>query len=334
MWQAGIRMQAALVASWPAIGPVLPLIVFCCLCLAAVLVSPKRGQLLLVRFGVYLGILVSLVYLVCVLSATGPASPIAAAMVGIVAILVLRIVPWVSGYARRFTLAHLFAFTAVVAFGAAALGYLDLGGDLLVGVALVGLLVIASAPTLTFITYAWFGVLLFRLNKLPTAPVARRRTLFAWLAATFGGCIAWYASWRASLDVMTTEYVSLPSAVNCYVSTAAARGHQWLVKVDSLAGEGMRISRQTKRLKFLELAIRAAAPAAHQRLRDAYDAIGPSLARVCLKSVWFSDMTYVCLLPLELVAELLRCVARFPSSRIREIYSQPRIDIAHASGCD
>lgn len=111
-----------------------------------------------------------------------------------------------------------------------------------------------------------------------------------WLAAHFG-------AWRASVDWMLIEYAKLPSTPpeDCYVCTAAARGHGWLTQTERCRYP---VSDQMRRLKAVELILRHTSPRLHRTCRAIYDRTGPALA-ARLVHPWLADIAYLSLKPLE-----------------------------------
>jgi len=113
--------------------------------------------------------------------------------------------------------------------------------------------------------------------------------------------------WIASLFWSRYCYQSLPDQPpSCFVVTAAARGHRWLVgPIIAIQGRGCRRLANRQLLTFwrLEAAWRARAPRSHQAFRQLYNRLAPGLARR-IASPWAADMTYLLLKPAELAARL------------------------------
>ena len=144
-----------------------------------------------------------------------------------------------------------------------------------------------------------------------------------------GWLLAYAASWKYSLDAMLAEYAKLPTVEpKCYVSAAAAHGHAQFVGVaqfrelDAVCDlhSAYPVNMQMCRLKFLEFALAAALPGVHRAVRRAYNACGPRAAAACRSNVWLADASYLALKPLEVVAELLRIVARVPLRELTRLY--------------
>jgi len=99
-------------------------------------------------------------------------------------------------------------------------------------------------------------------------------------------------------------YKSLPlehPGGQCYVVTAAARGHGSVVGsrgVILLDGGRMPVNDQMRFLKAGELLLQAASPVCHRLVRVVYDRIGPVLARMLFCAV-LADVAYLVLKPVE-----------------------------------
>lgn len=112
-------------------------------------------------------------------------------------------------------------------------------------------------------------------------------------------------AWAVSVYKMIELYKALPTQPppDCYIATAAARGHPALVgsqPVHRKTGTLM-VNRQLQTLKCAELALQALAPRLHRTLRFVYDIIGPPLARRLTHPV-LADLAYLSLKPAELLA--------------------------------
>ena len=147
----------------------------------------------------------------------------------------------------------------------------------------------------------------------------------SWQLLTFGGGLRRYslaklllavslaagymALWRIAMARALAEYALLPvdPPADCYVSTAAARGHRALVRSAAYRlprGETLWINQQMLWLKAAEVVLRAALPGVHRKCRAVYNGLGPPLARR-LNSPWRADAAYLMLKPVEWAARLL-----------------------------
>jgi hypothetical protein len=125
--------------------------------------------------------------------------------------------------------------------------------------------------------------------------------LTAWLAA-------YAAAWRFDILKMYELYAALPTEPpNCYIATAAARGHPRFVQswtVQRADGKSMQVNRQLQWLKCAELALVAVHPRLHSLLRRVYDVIGKRLAR-SIQNPLLADAAYLILKPWEWFAGLV-----------------------------
>jgi hypothetical protein len=138
--------------------------------------------------------------------------------------------------------------------------------------------------------------LLWRYPERVQFSIRHLLVVITWLASFLGAC-------RWAIVLSLQEYAKLPLEPpdNCYVATAAARGHTKLVRSRRIvvAGEvDVRVNRQLQVLKAGELALRALLPTAHHRLRRIYDHIGPCFAQR-LNHACLADLAYLTLKPLE-----------------------------------
>ena len=124
------------------------------------------------------------------------------------------------------------------------------------------------------------------------------------------GLLAWLASyglaWRFSVLKAIEVYHSLPpQPPDCYIATAAARGHKSLVRAQpvTLPTGLLWVNPQLQTLKCAELVLVALLPRLHRPLRKMYDLVGKALAG-CLISPYLSDLAYLGLKPVEWLAWL------------------------------
>jgi hypothetical protein len=130
------------------------------------------------------------------------------------------------------------------------------------------------------------------------------------------GLTAWAAAYVAALrfDIlkMYELYAALPpTPPDCYIATAAARGHPRCVRswaVERADGKAMQVNGQLQRLKCAELALKAASPRLYKLLRKIYDVAGKWLARR-IQNQLLADGAYLLLKPGEwLASSLLRII--------------------------
>lgn len=123
-----------------------------------------------------------------------------------------------------------------------------------------------------------------------------------WLA----GLAYWIAMLGAmplSIRLSWVHYSRLPTEPppgDCYVVTAAARGHRRFVGswTESNQGETVVVNHQLRRLRVFEKELASRWPRFHFRLRRIYNQIGPKMARLlCYR--WLADLAYITLKPIE-----------------------------------
>jgi hypothetical protein len=122
--------------------------------------------------------------------------------------------------------------------------------------------------------------------------------IFAWLSA--------YAfALRFNILKMFELYNSLPTnPPDCYIATAAAKGHPRFVgsrEVTLANGKTMRVNRQLQRLKAVEIALMGVSGTGHRMMRRIYDVIGKQLA-AHIQNPILADVAYLMLIPVELVS--------------------------------
>lgn len=199
------------------------------------------------------------------------------------------------------------------------------------------------APWWAFGTYLAMTVrLLWRYPRPLRFSMLHMLAAMSWLAAFLAAC-------RWSVLESLRQYALLPVSDpgNCYIATAAAHGHPWLVKSRAArASDGslVRVNRQLAVLKAGELALRAVAPGTHRVLRRMYDQLGPAAARR-VRNCYLADLAYVLLKPAEWSTYVgLVAVLGSAIERIDDLYRGveltearrpgPRTDNQHRAGSE
>ena len=111
-------------------------------------------------------------------------------------------------------------------------------------------------------------------------------------------CAAYAASWAAAVAQAIRTYHALPTTQpkDCYVATAAARGHRRFVRSREVGG--FMVNDQLRRLKCAEIALATLAPRAHRAVRRVYDRVGPVIASGMVHPL-LADAAYLTLKPAE-----------------------------------
>lgn len=151
-------------------------------------------------------------------------------------------------------------------------------------------------PTYTFIWYSILAVRVMRQSHLP---------LYAYLLALLGSIPFWIVSIISSIH----KYQALPDTYphDCFVVTAAARGHENFVGPFSPTEHRNKIrpaNRQLSTFWQLEALWSRRFPNSHRRFRRIYNRVGPRIARR-ISTPWRADIIYLLLKPAELVAAVI-----------------------------
>ncbi|NLE36924.1 MAG: hypothetical protein GX621_02755 [Pirellulaceae bacterium] len=296
-WQSG-RLQdfAMLLLSPKSSFPVFPLLLYSIGSMIVMICEPARfSRYFVVRFGVYTGVPLAIQYFVIV-SCTGALSdcdPVKTAVGIVLASLISWGVAWLILLGSRKT-RFPGCFLVVV------LMTLFVGGVIFSPFAV--LIVVASATPWAAIAY---GIMSFQIiNHRPNG-----RWQFS--LAQLLGFISWWAmylaAWRVSIKMMWIEYAKLPvSPPECYVATAAARGHRRWVgakPVRGATGKTLWVNDQLRHLKAAELALAATCPKMHRQIRAVYDRLGPPAAELLVHPL-LADAAYAALKPAEWTARV------------------------------
>ena len=159
----------------------------------------------------------------------------------------------------------------------------------------------------------WCLAVYFRLSReLYQARDAQDRHRLVMLGLGASWLITWAVTWREGLRQLLLRYAELPTEPpDCFLATAASRGHPWLVGArPARAGGGQTFpaTPQLRRFKAAELLLAGLAPEIHRRLRRAYDVVGRRLARR-LNHPLAADLAWLALKPIELGAALILMLA-------------------------
>lgn len=123
------------------------------------------------------------------------------------------------------------------------------------------------------------------------------------------GVVAWLSAYafalRFNILKMFELYNALPTEPpNCYIATAAAKGHPNFVgsrEVTLANGKSMRVNRQLQRLKAVEIALIGVSGTGHRMMRQVYDVFGKWLAKQVQNPI-LADIAYLILIPVELIS--------------------------------
>ncbi len=311
-WQSGkLSDYIAVLLRWPCELVFMPLMILSIASLTIWTIWPTSRRYIMVRWGIYSGVPLAGQYLYFIVATSSIVTFVFAGIVAPIFAVAIFLIAYFAKRFRRFSILHLLLFTTVIAILCGIFQVADAWRRLYES----PLIIAAATPTLNFITYVRATMMILREQAYD--PKTEREGPLKGLIAFFALVATWAISWRIEIEVMLAEYGKLPTTdPNCYLSAAANHRHAWLFHKPH-----QQVSIQTKRLKFLEIGLHCAAPKFHAALRRIYDRHGPPLARFCQKSRWFADVTYLVLLPLEVVAAMLHYVIQAPIARIQEMYT-------------
>lgn len=282
-WQSGeLRMYAWLLLDPLPASAFFPHLGYSMICLTLLVIDPaKFSRYFVVRLGIYAGALLAVQYLVIVFWPDMSRPSLAMTNLGFLALGVLLAVvtPLAVLWPTYLVLRAVSRWNSHLVFLVGAAGLLMLllaGGPDVVRVPAIFAMVFGTPWAVG--AYGIMALYLLRYTKRVRLQFSLTNLLavFTWAAAYFG-------SWRVSINLMLEEYAKLPMTnPNCYVATAAARGHRRLVGSRPVVlsdGRACRVNDQMRWLKCGELVLRHCAPAVHWPVRAIYDRLGTRLAR-------------------------------------------------------
>jgi len=305
-----------------------PLLLGALVALAVVLVRPLAArQSLVLRLGVYSGVALALQYfmILCLSSSVtmllvGPVLWCGAAGLFIGVTHTYRYYtnrwrlrsPECYKQSRNALLGILGVFFLLV------MGLPALGGEPGM-VFLPALVALVFAPALTLLVYVLVTI------RIVKTGVERRdgdRILLPLLL--IGWVPAWLGAWALAIRQAIAIYQTLPiTPPDCYIATAAARGHRRLVGGEIVRfadGSAARINRQLRICKCAELALRAGFPRGHRICRALYDTLGSPLA-ARIRHPLLADAAFLLAWPPTLLAWLvLRMVVGDVEGLIGKVY--------------
>ena len=142
----------------------------------------------------------------------------------------------------------------------------------------------------------WYGVRVYKLFESGELNLGNFTT-------ALGGTLPF---WTTGILWSRYQYQALPATSDCFVVTAASRGHRRFVGPFFPAmrhGRLQQVNGQLLTLTRFEGAWRTNSPRTHRAFRCIYNYVGPRVARR-IGSAWLADCVYVLLKPAEFVATL------------------------------
>lgn len=328
LWQSDdSHVYVSLLMSSPSFLMFLPIIAFSIIGMAVWCFRPSTSNLFVVRFALFTGALASAIFGCLLMYITFIIGPVLALVTIAATAILIWLAPWFIKKLKRFTIAGLLITTAVVAiFLVVFMNVPEFGEPLIELLFFSHFCIIASAPFVACLSFVRASVAAIHFNTLQGDHHGWHGGQ-RWKLTSIGVIAAWlgtfYLNWKMALDSMMVEYSKLPlqNPSNCFVCSAAAHGHQRIVR--SKLQSGTLVNRQMQRLKLLEFALQFLLPNCHRKLRAVYNRIGPSIAKLCRKSHWTADVVYVGLKPIESVAFGLQKHLGITNDKLDQVYRMP-----------
>lgn len=311
-WQSGkfsdyVAIMFMPVGTWP----FWIFIVYSFICMMALFSSAeKSSRYIWVRIGLYNGVIVSLQYMFLMLLMQHDGEFLlfifliwlGGDLILILFMLGLRkLTNWLSWQRASIILSPIVVGIILV--------FHKIGYDALVFVLFWG-------PFGSFTIYLWLSIFVWKeANQSPAKLPAK---IFGWI----GWLSAYLVAWRIAVHSAMAYYATLPTEPpDCYIATAAARGHAALVKSENIVwgnGTVARINNQVRYLKGTELFFKTVFPNLHRLVRKTYDTIGPMAAKHC-KTAFGADMAYLTLKPAEWFGILLLWVIGIKRKEVQKL---------------
>ena len=289
----------------------LPLLAYSIICYLLLLLAPARyAPAFVVRAGIYTGVLLALHYSILALIYALDSDAYIIALIWAFPVLPSPVYNWATA---KWAVAKVNKVLFLVLAGVLLIGTLISKGSIFVLI-LIGLMM--AAPFWSFLMALRAAVWLYKTQE--TRLTLQRGVGFtAWLAV-------YAAAWRYDILKMYELYAQLPpQPPECYIATAAARGHPRFVgarTVQLADGKSMQVNGQLQLLKCAELALLAIHPSLHRSLRKMYDIAGKWLARR-IQNPFLADVAYLLLKPWEWsVKSMLRLIVPEIESISKRMY--------------
>ena len=298
-WQTGkLPDYAQLFLAGPATACFYPLLAYSSGCIFLLTYWFERfSRHFVVRLGVYAGVLLAVQYSLAMAAMLVGATPLGAVTIAVPLVVRVFLGRWNrhESWGGRSSMIALYVLAALMLVLPAAAG-LKRGSWFLPMFWCLG-----SAPLWAFLAFVLMSIRLLRQSSSVVARWKIAAGIAPWLAA-YG------VSLRLSVARATEIYASLPAEApgDCYVCTAAARGHPSVVGSQPIRtedGRVMLVNDQLRTLKLAEIALRERAPRLHRAIRGVYDVIGPPAARMLVHPL-LADLAHLSLKPAEWLARL------------------------------
>jgi len=291
-WQSGEFRTYTLIMFRGTVSQVFyPFLAYSIISMLLLLASPSDfSEYFVVRLGIYTGIILSLQYAILI-----GVSFYNVEFYGFVAVGILLPfgVKWIySKSIEQFGLKITWLMVIALVLCFLVIGLIS---NLLVLVYLP-LLILVTGPFWCLMIATSVSIRLFRSYELSRLHhIGHGVGVLAWVLSLIG-------AWRIAVLKTLEVYASLPmSPPDCYIATAAAKGHFLFVKSKPVATSSDRIvwiNAQVKYFKCAELILMTIFPGGHKICRTLYDCVGIQLARIITHPI-LADMAYASLKPIE-----------------------------------
>ena len=154
-------------------------------------------------------------------------------------------------------------------------------------------------PTSTACAYGYGLFLFLKLQGIPRMLIRWWLVLVAWLITSVLTVFAAIVQTQQMVDQLPDE------PLDCFIVTAASKGHPKIVGSYVDAETNQRTSRQLNSFRTFEEWLKGNAPKLHELARQKYNIVGPVIARR-ISNRWLASIVYLALKPMEW---LLRLVA-------------------------
>jgi hypothetical protein len=260
------------------------------------LIQPVQySRSFIVRFGIYMGMILALQYSITLLAYAFDSSAIILVLVWIFPI----VISWIYRLASRKWderyVKWVFISLAVATFLIGTIAFIQAFPFWI----LVGL--VAAGPFWSLLLAIQAAIWLLK-NHETKFTFYHGLGLAVWLGT-------YIAAWRFDILKMFELYAALPPQPppDCYIATAAAQGHPQFVRshmIHRVDGKSVQVNGQLQVLKCAELTLLAINPRLHTVLRRIYDVVGKPLARK-IQNPFMADIAYLALKPGEWLARLI-----------------------------
>lgn len=283
----------------------LPFIAYSSACLLLLFLSPRQyAKSFWVRLGIYTGVVLAFQYMVLTFLALLETFYIVLAVwaVSVVIVPFYRFITKLIGIKLFFLvfvvlpfLAYCFIFLLANIFPEMHLPLI--GAEFTFPIFILAAFLLACAPFWSFLIMAQTGYRLIK-NYETGLTLPGGVGVLTWLVG-FAGV------WRFAVLKTMEMYAALPpQPPDCYIATAAAKGHPRIVRSHPLHlvdGTVMQVNSQLQRLKCVELALLSISPNLHKFIRRIYDVLGRKLA-ARIKNPILADVAFLILAPVEWIS--------------------------------